>query len=195
MVEAADNEVDNDENEFILDAQEADIPRIKAKPANKTLPKMPNLNQPLPPPVLRSLFSFSALRHSRSSIKNPIHYGTAIIKSRMAMELRDHPIDISVINAPVNVSIALKDAEILLDKHKIPLDVVPHYNLGDPIAAADARHILVLTSWRSGSTFLGDILNHYPGTFYSFEPLHYISRLHINMGCYGRSEFMPCFAY
>ena len=83
VVEAADNEVDNDENEFILDAQEADIPRIKAKPANKTLPKMPNLNQPLPPPVLRSLFSFSALRHSRSSIKNPIHYGTAIIKSRM----------------------------------------------------------------------------------------------------------------
>jgi hypothetical protein len=33
-------------------------------------------------------------------------------------------------------------------------------------------------SWRSGSTFLGDILNHYPGVFYSFEPLHYLSRLY-----------------
>ena len=30
------------------------------------------------------------------------------------------------------------------------------------------------TTWRSGSTFLGDLLNHYPGSFYYFEPLHYI---------------------
>jgi hypothetical protein len=29
------------------------------------------------------------------------------------------------------------------------------------------------SSFRSGSTFLSDILNHYPGTFYTFEPFYY----------------------
>ena len=33
--------------------------------------------------------------------------------------------------------------------------------------------ILIVSSWRSGSTFLGDLLNSFPGTFYYFEPLHY----------------------
>ena len=33
------------------------------------------------------------------------------------------------------------------------------------------------TTWRSGSTFLGDLLNHYPGTFYYFEPLHWTHAL------------------
>uniref|UniRef100_T1J648 Sulfotransferase domain-containing protein n=1 Tax=Strigamia maritima TaxID=126957 RepID=T1J648_STRMM len=37
------------------------------------------------------------------------------------------------------------------------------------------KQILLLTYWRSGSTFVGDILNHYPGTFYHFEPLHSVS--------------------
>jgi len=36
---------------------------------------------------------------------------------------------------------------------------------GEPI-----RNI-VFTSWRSGSTFLGDLLNAHPGTFYHYEPL------------------------
>lgn len=30
--------------------------------------------------------------------------------------------------------------------------------------------VLIITSWRSGSTFLGDILNSVPGTYYNFEP-------------------------
>ena len=28
-----------------------------------------------------------------------------------------------------------------------------------------------MTSWRSGSTFLGDILTSHPATFYHYEPL------------------------
>ena len=36
-----------------------------------------------------------------------------------------------------------------------------------------ALQILVVSSWRSGSTFLGDLLNAFPGTFYYFEPLHF----------------------
>ena len=30
---------------------------------------------------------------------------------------------------------------------------------------------VVLTTWRSGSTFLGDILNSHPANFYHYEPL------------------------
>ena len=47
------------------------------------------------------------------------------------------------------------------------------HNLGQPIPPGDARHILLTSSFgRSGSSFLGEILSRYPGTFYSFEPEH-----------------------
>ena len=47
------------------------------------------------------------------------------------------------------------------------------FQLGDSIETNEARHFLIVSSYRSGSSFLGDLLNHYRGTFYSFEPLHY----------------------
>ena len=54
------------------------------------------------------------------------------------------------------------------------IPIIPgHHRVGDVIPTADSRHTLILTTWRSGSTFLGDLLNQYPGTFYYFEPLHY----------------------
>jgi len=43
---------------------------------------------------------------------------------------------------------------------------------GTAVPRSSAKNILILSTWRSGSTFLGDIFNAYPGTFYSFEPLH-----------------------
>lgn len=30
---------------------------------------------------------------------------------------------------------------------------------------------VILTSWRSGSTFLGDVINAHPANFYHYEPL------------------------
>ena len=33
------------------------------------------------------------------------------------------------------------------------------------------QNVLVLSSWRSGSTFTGDMLTHYPGTYYLYEPI------------------------
>ena len=169
----------DDEKEFIVDIEEEDIPRVKPKLTNKTVARLASLNRPLPP-VQRSLFSFTALRHSMNSIKNPMHYGAALAKTRMALEIGDHGIDISEYKPPKNISKSIQDSEILLDKNKIHLDSAPNFFLGDSIPAKNAKHILVITSWRSGSTFLGDILNHYPGTFYTFEPLHYISRLYQN---------------
>lgn len=35
--------------------------------------------------------------------------------------------------------------------------------------------VLIVTYFRGGTTFFGDALNQYPGTFYHFEPLHSIS--------------------
>lgn len=30
---------------------------------------------------------------------------------------------------------------------------------------------IIITTWRSGSTFLGDVLNSHPGNYYHYEPL------------------------
>ena len=45
--------------------------------------------------------------------------------------------------------------------------------IGDFVSPRSARHILLASTFRSGSTFLGELLSRYPGTFYSFEPLIY----------------------
>ena len=34
------------------------------------------------------------------------------------------------------------------------------------------KNILVLSTFRSGSKFAADLLNHYPNTYYSFEPIY-----------------------
>ena len=39
----------------------------------------------------------------------------------------------------------------------------------------DTKYILILSTWRSGSTFLGELLAQFPKTYYSYEPLHYLS--------------------
>ena len=45
------------------------------------------------------------------------------------------------------------------------------YSLGDFIHPSRARHIWIASSFgRSGSSFLGECLNRYPGSFYSYEP-------------------------
>jgi len=46
-------------------------------------------------------------------------------------------------------------------------------NIGDNTSSNKARNILIVTRARSGSSFLGDLLNRYPGTFYNFEPLYF----------------------
>ncbi|XP_044730070.1 carbohydrate sulfotransferase 5-like [Chrysoperla carnea] len=39
-----------------------------------------------------------------------------------------------------------------------------------PITNGNPRRNLIITTWRSGSTFLGEILNAVPGTLYHYEP-------------------------
>ena len=45
--------------------------------------------------------------------------------------------------------------------------------IGDFVSPRNARHILLASTFRSGSSFLGELLSRYPGTFYSYEPLMY----------------------
>ncbi len=33
------------------------------------------------------------------------------------------------------------------------------------------KAVIIITTWRSGSKFLGEILSRHPNTFYSYEPL------------------------
>ncbi|XP_069799034.1 carbohydrate sulfotransferase 4-like [Dendropsophus ebraccatus] len=43
-------------------------------------------------------------------------------------------------------------------------------------------HVLIISSWRSGSSFLGQIFNHHPDVFYIFEPGHSIWMRLYNLG-------------
>ena len=47
--------------------------------------------------------------------------------------------------------------------------------IGSDVDHEHVKNILIVTSVRSGSSFLGELLNQYPGTFFYFEPLHYHS--------------------
>jgi len=48
------------------------------------------------------------------------------------------------------------------------------------------RHSLVVTTWRSGSTFLGDVLLAHPATFYHYEPLLDFGIMRVRGGEEGR---------
>ena len=48
-------------------------------------------------------------------------------------------------------------------------------SIGSNLTEDQVKNVLILTSVRSGSSFLAELLNQYPGTFFYFEPLHYHS--------------------
>jgi len=70
------------------------------------------------------------------------------------------------------------------------MDIVGNIPVGRKIPLESARQILIATTWRSGSTFLGDLLNHYKGTFYYFEPLHYYSTIRDKSQVQNETSFL-----
>lgn len=44
-----------------------------------------------------------------------------------------------------------------------------------PIPLKERRRTVIFSSWRSGSTFIGDIFNTLPGNYYHYEPFNYRS--------------------
>ena len=65
------------------------------------------------------------------------------------------------------------EEDILLGNKNVTLGMQQKtsYRLGASISSIEARNVLVVTRARSGSSFLGELLSQYPGTFYSYEPL------------------------
>ena len=55
----------------------------------------------------------------------------------------------------------------------VGLQEKPEFEFGNVISPNESQNILIVTRGRSGSSFLGDLLSRYPGTFYSYEPLHF----------------------
>ena len=73
-------------------------------------------------------------------------------------------------------------------------NIIPEFKITDEIPMEHVKNILIATTWRSGSSFFGNILNQYPGTFYSYEPLHYLSNFVSKKQCcqLGQFEFNLC---
>ena len=39
----------------------------------------------------------------------------------------------------------------------------------------EIKNVLLMAHWRTGSSYFGQLLSHYPKTYYSYEPEHYLS--------------------
>ena len=166
-------------NDFI------DIPKVsqKKKEKKKKKPTLRNkffgkkktqhIMQPQLPktPYLAPIFSFRAMSFPKSSLDYPFTYAKRFIKFQLALESRNGT---NLHASKLKTKVPLEELESKLDNNAVITENGETQKLGDFIAPDKARHVLIATSWRSGSTFLGDLLNRYPGTFYSFEPLHYI---------------------
>ena len=108
--------------------------------------------------------------------KELVGLGRSLVITGMSLEMGDKAEDISNFYPNITTETVI---ERVLIKPKLLSESVPNYYVGDVVPAMHAKHILIVSSWRSGSTFLGDILNHYPGTFYTFEPLIYGDALYM----------------
>ncbi|KAI9563391.1 hypothetical protein GHT06_010854 [Daphnia sinensis] len=61
----------------------------------------------------------------------------------------------------------------LIDSNLIQAEALPT-STSSSTDSIPIKRIMIVTTWRSGSTFVGDIIKSAPGVFYSFEPLLYL---------------------
>ena len=61
--------------------------------------------------------------------------------------------------------------EQAMAEHKIPPLKPTLRDVSEPI---DPKRILIVSTWRTGSSFLGELIHSAPGVFYSYEPLHFM---------------------
>lgn len=67
---------------------------------------------------------------------------------------------------------AIQIEEAMAERKIPPLKPI----LNDPSAplSTTMKRILIVSTWRTGSSFLGDLILSAPSVFYSYEPLHFI---------------------
>ena len=123
-----------------------------------------------PPTITKSLFSFAQMRPG--SKNNPFDYAKKLISYRLYNELKEGE-SYFEFTPPKKLT--------KVPEFEAKWKIAPPNNIGDKLPVSFSRNILIATSWRSGSTFLGDLLNHYPGTFYTFEPIHFLSNKVFNI--------------
>jgi len=128
-----------------------------------------------------SLFSFSDYKPGLKS--KPMQYGLNVAISRLNYEFSDAK-DASKAN------IMLKRVPKFDESKANIMDIVGNIPVGQKVPVKSARQILIATTWRSGSTFLGDLLNHYKGSFYYFEPLHYYSSIQDKSKVQNETSFL-----
>ena len=119
-------------------------------------------------------------------IKKPTVFATKLLNLRLSRELHDGS-DLNKIGTSKHLT-----AEDIIgefrryqfektkgDKNSNTPNKIHHIlykncaRIGDFVSSRNARHILLASTFRSGSSFLGELLSRYPGTFYSYEPLMY----------------------
>ena len=115
-----------------------------------------------------ALFSFADYKPGVES--KPMKYGLNVVLSRLNYEF-------SNAKEAFKANTMLKRVPKFDSSQANTMDIVGNIPVGEKVPVESARQILIATTWRSGSTFLGDLLNHYKGSFYYFEPLHYYSHI------------------
>ena len=55
------------------------------------------------------------------------------------------------------------------------------------LSSGSATKVIILAYFRTGSSLMGEILNHYEGAFYHFEPIRSIAR-----SMYGQDNAIRC---
>ena len=138
-----------------------DILRTKAKKRRKSNAYQKNAKIKTKKPSLFSLSDFVPGKKSK-----PLMYGLNSIKSKLNYEFGE--------KTNIHPKATTPNFNI---KHPNKMSIVGNISVGEEVLVNTSRNILIATTWRSGSTFLGDLLNHYRGTFYYFEPLHYYSKV------------------
>ena len=116
-----------------------------------------------------SKFKMSAYKPGQSS--EPLQYAVKSVLTILNREIKQTDANMSDL-------IRVKEPDFKLNNAERISFIDGDHTVGDIIPTHHSRNILILTTWRSGSTFLGDLLNHYTGTFYYFEPLHYFANSH-----------------
>ena len=114
----------------------------------------------------RQPFLFSLKDHKPGQISKSLKYCINIIKSRLNYEFGDS-------EDTIESKLASKRVPKFVSSKANIMDIVGNIRVGQNVPVESSRQILIATTWRSGSSFLGDLLNHYKGTFYYFEPLHF----------------------
>jgi len=113
-----------------------------------------------------SVFSLADFKPGKDS--KPMLFGLETVKSRLNYEFSDA-------DDSIRANSMIKRVPKFDPNRANVMDMIGNIPVGNKVPVESARQILIATTWRSGSTFLGDLLNHYKGTFYYFEPLHYYS--------------------